>query len=575
MEARTDLRAPAKPALMRDLFFRFLETVGIRYFFGNPGTTELPLVDGVNDHPQVGYVLALHEDIAVAMAMGYARTSGKPGVVNLHVAPGLAHGLGNIYNAWRARMPLLITAGQHHSGVLVHEPILTADLAALVRPFTKWAYEVRRTDELAIALQRAFKEVLTPPVAPVFLSFPTDVLLAPLEGSPSAAVSRIGATLADGDAIDRACDVLASATRPMIVAGDGVGLADAWDEVAAVAEAWGAPVFTEELSTLWNFPTSHPHYVGALPNIAGAMRQRFEGVDVVLFCGFTAQAPVSRFDGAGPLVPPSVRVVAVHADPWEVGKNQAVEAGVLGDVKRNLAAIADTLRTRTRGARSEIDARAREVRATSSDRAAKLHARSEGARRSATLTAPFVASELAQLLPPRSIIVDEAISNREAFVSFLRFDDPLSYFGAKGLSLGHSTGAAIGLKLGAPDRTVVNIVGDGSLMYYPQALWSAANLGLPLVVLVVNNASYRVLKLIWHRWGGPWGESAELPPGLNFGEPKIDFTKMAEGMGLKGERVDTPAALRPALERALGSGGPYVLDVRIEQADSDAAGGAS
>ena len=571
MEARTDVRAPAKPLLMRDLFFRFLESVGIRYFFGNPGTTELPLVDGVNDHPKIGYVLALHEDIAVAMAMGYARTSGKPGVVNLHVAPGLGHGLGNIYNAWRARMPLFITAGQHHSGILVHEPILTADLAGMVRPFTKWAYEVRRTDELGIALQRAFKEVLTPPVAPVFLSFPTDVLLAPLEGSTASEVSRIGATIADGDAIERAADVLATAQHPMIIAGDGVGLANAWDEVAAVAEAWGAPVYTEEMSTLWNFPASHPHYVGAMPNIASAMRQRFEGVDVVLFCGFTAQAPLSRFDGGGALVPPSVRVVAVHSDPWEIGKNQAVEAGVLGDVKRNLAALAETLRARTRGTRASIDDRARTVRATASDRAAKLHARAEAARTSAMLTTPFVASELAQVLPPRSIIVDEAISNREAFVSFLKFDDPLSYFGAKGLSLGHSTGAAIGLKLGAPDRTVVNIIGDGSLMYYPQALWSAANLKLPMVILVVNNAGYRVLKLIWNRWGGPWGDSPELPPGLNFGEPKIDFVKMAEGMGVPGERVETPAALRPALERALASGGPYVLDVRVVQADSDAA----
>ncbi|HEX9270190.1 MAG TPA: thiamine pyrophosphate-binding protein, partial [Candidatus Limnocylindria bacterium] len=166
-ETKPEARAPAKPLLTRDLFFRFLETLDIRYFFGNPGTTELPLVDGVNDHPSLRYVLALHEDVAVAMAMGYARTSHRPGVVNLHVAPGLGHGLGNLYNAWRARMPLVVTAGQHHTALLVHEPILTADLAAMARPFTKWAYEVRRADELAIALQRAFKEVLTPPVAPV------------------------------------------------------------------------------------------------------------------------------------------------------------------------------------------------------------------------------------------------------------------------------------------------------------------------------------------------------------------------------------------------------------------------
>ena len=572
METRTrqTASAPTKPLLVRDVFFRFLETLDIRYFFGNPGTTELPLVDGVNDHPGITYVLGLHEDVSVAHAMGYARMSGKPGVVNLHVAPGLGHGLGNIYNAWRARIPLVITVGQHHTGILLHEPILTADLAQMARPFTKWAYDVRRTDELGVALQRAFKEVTTPPVAPVFLSFPTDVLLAPQEGPlPSAEVSRIGATIADTDAIERAAHALATATNPIIVAGDGVGLADAWDEVAAVAEALGAPVYTEELSTLWNFPTGHAHYAGALPNISAGMRSKFDGVDMALFAGFTSQAPVSRHDGAGPLVPARVRVVAVHHDPWEIGKNQAVEAGVLGDVKRNLGAIADVLRRITRGERSTIDERAKRIRDASTDRQAKLRVRAEKARQDDTLSSAFVASELAQILPPRSVMVDEAISNREAFVSFLRFDDPLAYFGAKGLSLGHSTGAALGIKLGAPDRTVVNVVGDGSLMYYPQALWSLANMKVPVLVLIVNNASYRVLKLIWNRWGGPWGESAALPPGLNFGEPTIDFVKLAESMGLAGERVSKTPELRAAIERGLAAGAPYVLDVRVEQPDRD------
>jgi thiamine pyrophosphate-dependent acetolactate synthase large subunit-like protein len=113
---------PAGPSARRcrDLFFDYLEDQGIRFIFGNPGTTELPLLDGCRDHPSVDYKLSLHEDVAVAEAMGYARASGTIGVVNLHVTPGLAHGLGNLYNAFRARVPLLVTAGQHHTGLLVH-----------------------------------------------------------------------------------------------------------------------------------------------------------------------------------------------------------------------------------------------------------------------------------------------------------------------------------------------------------------------------------------------------------------------------------------------------------------------
>jgi len=212
------------------------------------------------------------------------------------------------------------------------------------------------------------------------------------------------------------------------------------------------------------------------------------------------------------------------------------------------------------------------VRASAAERVAQIRARTETARSAGTLSATSVAAELAAVLPRRAILVDEAISNRQAFVDLVRFDDPLSYFAAKGLSLGFSVGAAIGLKLGAPDRTVVNVVGDGSLLYYPQALWSLANLKLPIVVLVVNNSSYRVLKLILRRWGGPWGDSPALPPGLELGAPNVDFVALGGSMGVDGERVAKPAELRPALERALASGRPYILDVRVEQPDSDTGG---
>jgi benzoylformate decarboxylase len=560
-------RGTGRGPLMREHFFRFLEEQGITHFFGNPGTTELPLVDGVSDHPSIRYVLALHEDVAVAMAMGFSRTSGKPGVVNLHVAPGLSHGFGNLYNAWRSRMPLVVTVGQHDTSLLLHEPILAADLAAMARPFTKWAYDVRRPDELRTALQRAFKEVMTPPVSPVFLSFPTDVLLAPLQGELNGAVSKIGAVYAALEAVEEAAAAVASARHPIVIAGDGVGLADAWTEVAAIAETIGAPVLTEELSTLWNFPSDHPHYAGVLPNVSAPMRAKFDGVDLALFIGFTSQAPVSRHDSAGPLVPAAVRVVAVHDSEWEIGKNQAVEVGLLGDIKHNAAALAEALHGATRGKGTEISERAKGVRAASAKRAAQSKAKALAARQAQSLSATLVGAELADALPPRSIMVEEAISNREPFVSLAKFSDPLAYFGAKGLSLGHSGGAAVGIKLGARDRTVVNVVGDGSFMYYPQALWSAANVGAPVLFLVINNGAYRVLKVILSRWGGPWGEGTALPPGLNFGEPVIDFVVMANSMGVAGERVSTPSELREAIERGLSAGAPYLLDIRIEQPD--------
>jgi benzoylformate decarboxylase len=554
--------------LCRDIFFEFLEDQGIPYIFGNPGTTELPLVDGCGDHPSVRYVLSLHEDVAVAQAMGYARASGKIGVVNLHVAPGLAHGLGNVYNAYRARVPLLVTAGQHHTGLMVQDPILTADLAEMARPFSKWAYEVTLREELPIALQRALKELTTPPYGPVFLSLPMNLLLEEYSGFPAAKVSQLADIVAAQSGVERAAEVLAGARRPLILSGDGVGHAGAWAEVVALAEALGAEVCTEGYSTLWNFPTEHPLFAGPMPNLATEMRRRFDHVDALVMCGVTSQAPVSRYDGGGPLVPWRVRTIAVDDSPWEVGKNQPVEVGLVGDVKRSLRALVDAVQRAPLDA-AAIEARADAARQACAQRVRRWQAAVAAARAADHVSATLVAAELRDLLPPDAVFVDETISNRPSFVNVLRFGDPAAYFAANGLSLGYSAAVAVGIKMALPERRVVNVVGDGSLMYYPQALWNAANEETPVLFVVLNNGGYRVLKLIVDRMGGPWGSSGQMPPGLDIEKPGIDFVALARSMGVEGERATTPGELRSALEHGLGAGTPYLVEAVVEESPAE------
>jgi benzoylformate decarboxylase len=550
--------------LGRDVFFEYLEDQDIPYIFGNPGTTELPFVDGCNDHPSVRYVLALHEDVAVAQAMGWARASGKPGVVNLHVTPGVAHGLGNLYNAFHARVPLLVTAGQHHSAFRIQEPILTSDLAALVRPFTKWSYEVTALEELPLALQRAFKEVNTPPFAPVFLSIASNLFLDKCETGPPARVSRVASVVADAGAYEDAARELANAQSPLIIAGDGVGQAGAWEQVVAVAEALGAPVLTEGYATIWNFPADHPHYLGPMPNVATQMRKTFDDVDVVLMCGITCQVPIARYDEGGPVVPWRVRVISVDDNPREMGKISPVEVGLVGDIKRNLEGLVDAVRSQSLDW-AAITARTEMTQERSGARVKQLHEDARAARAKDELSPALVAAELRDLLPSAAIYVDEAVSNRPAFVNALNFSDPMSFFSANGISLGYSVAVAVGMKMAQPERPVVNVVGDGSLMYYPQALWSAASAQVPVIFVVLNNGCYRVLKVIIDRMGGPWGSDGERTPGLDFGSPAIDFVAMGESMGVSGQRVTTPTELRAALERALTADGPFLVDVRLQQ----------
>ncbi|HZC70667.1 MAG TPA: thiamine pyrophosphate-binding protein [Jatrophihabitans sp.] len=554
--------SPRAAVFGRDIFFEYLVELGVPYIFGNPGTTEIPLIDGCNEHPSVEYVLSLHEDVAVAQAMGYARASGKIGVVNLHVTPGVAHGLGNLYNAYRARIPLLITAGQHHAGLNLHEPILTADLAALVRPFTKWSYEVTRLEELPIALQRAFKELTTPPYAPVFLSIATNLLLEKYPSPPPARVSKIAAQATNAGSVEYAAQLLAEAANPMILAGDGVALADGWPELVAIAEDLGAVVFTEGYATAWNFPSDHPQFAGPMPNLAGEMRNRFNDVDVVLMCGVTCQAPVSRYDEGGPLIPWRVKAISLDDDPWEVGKNQPVDVGLVGDVKTNLTALAAAVQ-KTAKDDAAIAARAETVRTLCRQRIDDWDKKVKTARESEQLSATLVAAQLRELMPSDVVFADESISNRASFVNVLDFPDPLSYFNVNGLSLGYSAGAAVGIQLARPERRVVNVVGDGSLMYYPQALWNAATAGARVLFVVLNNSSYNVLKVITQRMGGPWSGDHQTVPGLDIDGARIDFVQLAQSLGMPAVRPANSAELHDALERGLAADGPYLVEVTL------------
>ena len=558
------MTGPRLSPLGRDIFFEYLVSHGVRYIFGNPGTTELPLVDGCNDYPSIEYVLSLHEDVAVAQATGYARASGKVGVVNLHVTPGVAHGLGNLYNAHRARVPLLVTAGQHHTGLRVQDPILSSDLLSMVGQFTKWSYDVRFLEELPMVMHKAFKELATPPFAPVFVSMPPDVLLQKHDGFGTVRVTKPTGSIADGPAIREAARVLASADRPMIVAGDGVGHARAWDDLVVVAETLGARVYTEGYATLWNFPSRHPLYLGPMPNLAAGMRANFARADVALLCGVTSAAPVSRYDEGGPLIPFHVQTVVMDDSPSEIGKNHPASAALLGDVGANLRRLCTALEG-TPLDRAAAARRSRAVHDEATRRRSDWDRKTREEAATGRLTAVGVAAAVRDNMPPGGILVDETISNRPWFVNTLDFPDPHSYFGANGISLGYSVGAAAGLQVARPDRKIVVAVGDGSFLYYPHALWNLANRNLPVLVVILNNGGYRVLELIVNRMGGPWSEAESDLPGLDIEGPGVDFVALAASLGIPGERADSPGGLGSAIKRGMEASTPYVVDAVLDR----------
>jgi benzoylformate decarboxylase len=553
-----------RPLRVSDILFAHLEALGIDRIFGNPGTTELPFVDGSKDHPSIEYVLSLHEDIAVAQAMGYARATGKPGVVNLHVTPGLGHGLANIFNASRGRVPLLVTVGQQHSQLLVHEPLLAADLARLAEPFTKWAYNVTMVDEFEVALQRALKEVRTPPFGPVLLAFPMDLLFQVIDNVGRPKVSRVSPVHAGADDIARAAEIIVGGDRPLMVVGDGVGQADAWTAAVELAELVGAEVYSESWTTSWPFPVDHPQYCGAASNVSDRMRKQLAGASPLIWLGVYTPVPVSRFDGAGPLLPWGTPTVAIDDSARELGKNHPVDIGLLGDVRVTLDRLVEAVAARPRDM-SAIAARRIELADANAKRCSEHNRRLEAVAAKPELTAEFVARHLAETVQDDFVMVDEAISNRQVFTATLPFREPRAYLSANGGSLGYAVGLATGLHHGGETRRIIAVVGDGSLMYYPQALWGLAQADAPVIVLVLNNQSYRVLKLIVARMGGPWNSSGAPTPGLDLVEPHIDITGLAKAFGVSAVRADTPESFTAALATALGSKHPYVIEAVVDQ----------
>src|SRR5262245_46982063 len=539
-----------------------LRTEGVRYLFGNPGTTELTLLDALPDSG-LDYVLALQEATAVAAADGYAQASGQVGVVNLHVLPGVANGAAILQNAARARSPVVMTAGQQDSRLLIEEPILAGDMVGMTEPFTKWSYEVRRAEEAPMALRRALKVARTAPPGPVFLSLPMDLMTGEVDDDGGAAPRVTTPAQPDESALARAVERLLAAHAPLIVAGDGVARAGAMRELVAVAERLGAGVYGEPLYRRTSFPGTHPLWRGGLFPTASGVRKSLETADAVLIIGASAFAWFLQTPGLP--FPPCASVIHIDADPWEVGKSHRVDVGIVADARRALAALDRALRAAMSAAQREAAAgRLRRLADLRTEYTARVEQAATAEAGRVPISPAYLFQTLARLLPEDAVIVDESASSLPFVLRYLPFATPGSFFGSKTGTLGWAMGAAIGVQLAAPGRKVVTTIGDGSLMYALQGLWTAAHRHLPITYVVANNASYAILKSGMISLGLPSAKRG-LYPGMDIIAPEIDHVGLARALGVRAERVEKPDGLRDALAAALTHDGPALVDVIIDR----------
>ncbi|MBX6311319.1 MAG: thiamine pyrophosphate-binding protein [Isosphaeraceae bacterium] len=549
-----------------DVLLEMLAEAGVRYLFGNPGTTELPLMDALIDHPRIRYVLGLQEVPVMAMADGYAQATRHLGVVNLHTACGLGHGMGILYNAHRSGTPLLVTAGQQDRRLKFEEPILAADLVAVARPWTKWAAEVERVEDLPVAVRRAVQAALTPPTGPVFLSLPIDVQAATAAGldltPPRRPDPRIRPPL---ETLRRAAELLAAARNPAILAGSRVVEADADEELARLAERLGAPVLAESGTTHGRLPLrpDHPLYAPGLPLWSPEVRQRLEEYDVLLVVGMDLLRQYVYHEPARP-IPEHIRLVHLDADPWQLGKNYPVEVALIGDPKVGLAELeillaaylTDELATsaRRRGA-AHAEAH-RRLRAALRERAAR-----ERDRRPMTPLALMEA--IGRVLPAEVAVIEEAVTTTNTYLERLgALRNATGYFGHRGWALGWGLGCALGVKLAWPDRPVLALLGDGAALYGIQGLWTAAHDQIPVTFVICNNAQYQILKVGARGLGLPHAQQGQFV-GLDLVDPEVDFVALARSLGVTAERLDEPDAVAEAVAASLQGERPRVIDVPI------------
>src|SRR2546427_5436146 len=441
------------------VLMEILKSAGVRYLFGNPGTTELPFLDALPDSP-LEYVLGLQEATAVAAADGYAQASGHLGVVNVHVAPGLANSLSILHNAARAKSPLVVTAGQQDTRFLMHEPILAGDLARMAEPFTKWSHEIRRPEDAPVALRRALKVALPPPTGPVFLSLPMDLMGPAIEDTAAGPPSIAARSRPDPGALAHAAALLSGARAPIIIAGDGVARAQAVPELTALAELLGARVHGEPVYRRTNFPGNHALWRGGLfPSPIGC-RKPPQACDTLLIVGANVFTWFLHTEGTP--FPRGLRVVQIDDDPWEIGRSPPIALGIAADPKATLAELAGTLRTRlTETERAAATARVEKIGKARSELMSRVRGAAQAEAERTPIGQAHLMHTLSSLLSAGAIVVDESATSLPFVLRYLPFAAPGSFYGSKTGTLGWGMGGAIGVQLRSPRRKVGAPNGDG------------------------------------------------------------------------------------------------------------------
>ena len=543
----------------RSAFLALLKDEGITHLFGNPGTTELPIMHALKEHPDLTYVLGLQESLVVAMADGFSRASGKLVACNVHVAPGLGNAMGSLFNAKFTGTPMILTAGQQEQGHGLTEPLLYNPLVPMAEPLVKWAVEVTRLEDLPRIVHRAAKVAMTPPTGPVFISLPGDILNAEA-GIDLGSATRVDTSVRPRmPMLDKLAKRLLAAERPVIIVGDEMVKSDALEVAAAFAKTLGAPVYQQSVAYGAHFLSEHVCYMGGLSRDQKQVRGVLSKFDLVVALG-ADPVRMSVWSEVEPL-PENMAVVHIGQVDWDMGKNFPAEIAVRADLRETLTALTPVL-AKQGGERLASRAKAQLAKLEESNWSAKrvgLQSKIETRAKLTPIDNDWLTLQIANALPKDAVVVNESLTAGRLLNDLVPYRDRYGFHALASGGIGWGLPASVGVALAQAPRQVCCFSGDGSAMYSIQSLWTAAHMKLPITYVIANNGGYRIIKqrlLAFH------GNSNFI--GMDFVDPRIDFAALAKSMGMPAETISEPDAVAPALRRAFSTPGPKLLDVMVD-----------
>jgi benzoylformate decarboxylase len=572
-----DVRYPVVTGTGGDLLAEQVKAAGTRFVFTNPGSFEVGFFDALTDRPELQVIVGLHEGIVVPMADGYHKVTGRPAFVNVHAVAGTAQMAGQLYNAHRDGSAIIVTAASLDNTLYSDEIRLAGrpgfSQTEINRQFTKISWEIKNAQSIPVFARRAFKTASTAPGGPVYVCFARGALETPnVKGEiwPAETFSIQTRPRPSTDAAEQLAKYLIEAERPIGVFGDEIWKSGAQAEAVALAEMLGlaaaapGPLGRTAALAFVNFPVQHPQFVGEYLIAKPFGDKKFD-----LAVEFGTRGDMGELELPREPTDPSLKNVAVGIDTAMLGRTRPLALAVVADIREALRDVMAAVKSMATPARLQ-KLRTDRLAAVQPYAASQLASVRDNAKKNfdhSPIHPDRLAYEIEQAIDPDAIIVAENLTGQNGLFRLGYRPDEKFWLSSAGDSLGWGVGAAIGAKLGAPDRQVVLSIGDGAVMYSASGFWTMVRYGVPVLTVVWNNYNYQAVRNVFERYDKRMLGTGQYH-GMYLGDPEIDFVKLAASQGVRGEKVTAAGDIKAALQRGIQAtrdGNPYLVEVIISR----------